>query len=161
MNFNSLEFKKFRRDLGLALAPLEKEYGIRILQGQISYTDDAFSIKLEAEKTIGKSESIKTPEFAVLNENGVTERHTVLKECTINGYHIKLLTAQYLNSDGSWGYPMYRVKIASVVDGKDSYPYAILQKTGKVIGGIETNTMKTASNRYYRARRAAKQEAEK
>lgn len=62
MNFNSVEFKKFRKDLSLALAPLEKEYGIRILQGQISYTEDSFSIKLEAEKTIGKDGKAIDPE---------------------------------------------------------------------------------------------------
>lgn len=61
MNFNKDEFKRFREEIKKAVASVEKDFGVEIEFGNISYTQNDFTIKTTVHN--GSLEDSKKNEF--------------------------------------------------------------------------------------------------
>ena len=64
MSFTKQELQSFRTDFAKAVAKLEKEYGVEIGLGNISYSAEQFTSKIKVAKTVS-SNGQKTSETFV------------------------------------------------------------------------------------------------
>ncbi len=69
MSFTKQELQSFRTDFAKAVAKLEKEYGVEIGLGNISYSAEQFTSKIKVAKTVssnGQKTSMEEIEFGNL-----------------------------------------------------------------------------------------------